>query len=51
MQTVRLARDLGADGIVVLNLSGRGDKDVDEIARVLGMVAAGGGSGDGEASP
>ncbi len=35
MPTVRLARELGPDGIVVLNLSGRGDKDVDEVARVL----------------
>jgi tryptophan synthase beta chain len=32
---MRLARELGPDGIVVLNLSGRGDKDVDEVARVL----------------
>jgi tryptophan synthase beta chain len=34
---VRLARELGPDGVVVVNLSGRGDKDVDEVARVLEM--------------
>jgi tryptophan synthase beta chain len=39
LPAVLLARDLGPDGIVVLNLSGRGDKDVDEVARVLGMTA------------
>jgi tryptophan synthase beta chain len=38
--TVELARELGPDGIVVLNLSGRGDKDVDEVADVLAMVGA-----------
>jgi tryptophan synthase beta chain len=35
MPAVDLARELGPDGIVVLNLSGRGDKDVDEVSRVL----------------
>jgi tryptophan synthase beta chain len=38
--TVELARRLGPDGVVVLNLSGRGDKDVDEVAEVLRMVDA-----------
>ncbi len=38
---LRLARDLGSDGVVVINLSGRGDKDVDEVARILEMTAAG----------
>lgn len=32
---LRLARELGPDGVIVLNLSGRGDKDVDEVSRVL----------------
>ncbi|MGH8930593.1 MAG: tryptophan synthase subunit beta [Egibacteraceae bacterium] len=32
---VRLAAELGPEGIVVLNLSGRGDKDVDEVTRVM----------------
>ena len=37
LTTLRLAREIGPDGIVVLNLSGRGDKDVDEVSRLLGM--------------
>jgi tryptophan synthase beta chain len=37
MPTIELARELGDDGAVVLNLSGRGDKDVDEVSRVLAM--------------
>ena len=32
-----VARDVGKDGIVVLNLSGRGDKDVATVAAHLGM--------------
>ena len=32
---LRVAAELGPDGIVVINLSGRGDKDVDEVERVL----------------
>ena len=40
LPAVRLARELGSDGVVVLNMSGRGDKDVDEVARVLGMTDA-----------
>ena len=35
---LRLASELGPQGIVVLNLSGRGDKDVDEVERVLGQL-------------
>jgi tryptophan synthase beta chain len=31
-----ITRDLGKDGIVVLNLSGRGDKDVATVAQALG---------------
>ena len=34
---IEVARELGPDGVVVLNLSGRGDKDVDEVSRVLAM--------------
>jgi tryptophan synthase beta chain len=37
LTAVRLARELGPEGIVVLNLSGRGDKDVDEVTRLLEM--------------
>ncbi len=50
LPTLRLARELGPDAVVVLNLSGRGDKDVDEVARVLELGearaerAAGGGN-------
>jgi tryptophan synthase beta chain len=33
----QVTRDLGKDGIVVLNLSGRGDKDVATVAAHLGM--------------
>ena len=31
-----LAKDVGADGIIVMNLSGRGDKDTSMIADTLG---------------
>ena len=37
LPALRLAKELGPDGIVVLNLSGRGDKDVDEVSRLLEM--------------
>ncbi len=35
-QGARLARELPADQIVVVNLSGRGDKDVEQVQRILG---------------
>jgi tryptophan synthase beta chain len=35
---VRLASELGSDGLVLANLSGRGDKDVDTAARWFGLV-------------
>ncbi|GAA0556726.1 tryptophan synthase subunit beta [Rhizomicrobium electricum] len=34
---IKLAPTLGKDKIVVVNLSGRGDKDIDYVAEVLGM--------------
>ncbi len=34
-QAVRTARDLGRDSIIVVNLSGRGDKDVETVAGAL----------------
>lgn len=34
---VRLAKELGPDGVIVVNLSGRGDKDVAEVMRLLEM--------------
>jgi len=41
-ELVRMAPGLGRDSLVVLNLSGRGDKDVAQVARIL---EAGGGEG------
>ena len=35
-QTAKLAPKLGKDKIIVVNLSGRGDKDCQEVARLLG---------------
>ncbi len=35
---LRLGRELGRDGVVLVNLSGRGDKDVDTAARWFGLV-------------
>lgn len=37
---LKRAADLGRDKILVLNLSGRGDKDVQEAVRILGKVTA-----------
>ena len=34
---MRIAKEIGPEGIVVINLSGRGDKDVDEVSRLLEM--------------
>jgi tryptophan synthase beta chain len=33
----KLAAELGGDRIVVINLSGRGDKDVEQVQRILGI--------------
>jgi tryptophan synthase beta chain len=33
----QLARELEEGAIVVVNLSGRGDKDVDSVAKILGL--------------
>jgi tryptophan synthase beta chain len=35
---LQLAADIGVDGIVLANLSGRGDKDVDTAAKWFGLV-------------
>ncbi len=35
---LRVGRDLGADAIVLVNLSGRGDKDVETAARWFDLV-------------
>ncbi len=37
---LEVGRELGPDGIVLVNLSGRGDKDVDTAARWFGLRAA-----------
>jgi tryptophan synthase beta chain len=37
---LRAGRELGPDGVILVNLSGRGDKDVDTAARWFGVVAA-----------
>jgi tryptophan synthase beta chain len=39
-ELVRIAPELEEDAVVIVNLSGRGDKDVDQVA---GILAAGGG--------
>jgi tryptophan synthase beta chain len=36
---LRAAEDLDSDGILVINLSGRGDKDVPDVARMDGVAA------------
>ena len=38
---MRVGRRLGSDAILLVNLSGRGDKDVDTAARYLGLVEGG----------
>lgn len=35
--TLKLAAEMKQDEIIVMNLSGRGDKDLDEVVRVLGL--------------
>jgi tryptophan synthase beta chain len=39
--TVELARELGPDAMILVNLSGRGDKDVETAARWFGLLDAG----------
>jgi tryptophan synthase beta chain len=38
---VQLGRELGPDAVILVNLSGRGDKDVDTAAKWFGMIAGG----------
>jgi tryptophan synthase beta chain len=40
---LKRARALAKDRIVLINLSGRGDKDVQQVAKLLGVVLAGAG--------
>jgi tryptophan synthase beta chain len=44
---LKLGRELGPDAVILVNLSGRGDKDVDTAARWFGMIE---GESAGEAS-
>ena len=51
---LQVGPELGRDAVLVVNLSGRGDKDMDIAARWFGHVAggtAGGGAGDGRPRP
>ena len=41
---MRLGDRLGPDSVIVVNLSGRGDKDVDTAARYFGLLGADGGN-------
>jgi tryptophan synthase beta chain len=38
---LEVGRELGKDGLIVVNLSGRGDKDMDTAARYFGLYDAG----------
>jgi tryptophan synthase beta chain len=35
---LKRAREMRRDEILVINLSGRGDKDVNQVARILGVT-------------
>ena len=37
-QVIKLAPTMGKDEIIVMCLSGRGDKDVETVGRMLGMI-------------
>ena len=41
-----LGRELGEDGLILVNLSGRGDKDMDTAARYFGLYDEAGDAGD-----
>jgi tryptophan synthase beta chain len=41
VEAKKMAPPLGKDGVIIVNLSGRGDKDVEEAARLLGDGLAG----------
>nr|MBO2483583.1 tryptophan synthase subunit beta [Bacillota bacterium] len=38
---VKVAKEIGPGGIVIINLSGRGDKDVQQVAQLLGELGGG----------
>jgi len=35
---LKLGRELGSDGVILVNLSGRGDKDVETASHYFGLV-------------
>jgi tryptophan synthase beta chain len=37
---LRIGKELGSDAVILVNLSGRGDKDVDTAARWFGLISA-----------
>jgi tryptophan synthase beta chain len=43
---IRAGRELGPDGVVLVNLSGRGDKDVDTAAAYFGILDAASGTAE-----
>ena len=45
----KVARELGAGGVLVVNVSGRGDKDVEQVRRALAAPAAAKGRGTARA--
>ena len=38
VHAMKRARELGPDKVIIVNLSGRGDKDVQQVARILGTA-------------
>ncbi|MEF9427364.1 MAG: tryptophan synthase subunit beta, partial [Candidatus Mariimomonas ferrooxydans] len=36
-EAIKTASDMSGDSIIIINLSGRGDKDVQEVARIRGI--------------
>jgi tryptophan synthase, beta subunit len=45
---LEIGRELGPDGVILVNLSGRGDKDVDTAARWFGLLGDGGLQSEGQ---
>src|SRR6187549_2599496 len=48
---LRIGRELGPDAVVLVNLSGRGDKDVDAAARWFGLIDDSSSDGSPSAKP
>jgi len=45
---LEIGRELGPGGVILINLSGRGDKDVDTAARWFGLLGDGGLQSEGQ---